>query len=206
VGFIEGLQQFSVLLAIWAAIVAAVTVAVRQVILKGVDTSFRQLELGLVRRSAFTERIHNQRFNLVIEISQKLERIRSDLERLVEGRLENEDVATKGEVRALTQIYEDLRVIRVILGPELADLLQSKAHEAAIVASQWEHLRQHQGDLKKFQVRWEEINDQIYVAVNKIFGFQTDILPTNGSGARQFLGPDSWRTIGRKLFGSRSRH
>jgi hypothetical protein len=40
-----------------------------------------------------------------------------------------------GELKGLTEIHEDLRVIRVVLGAELGSLLESKAALASIVAS-----------------------------------------------------------------------
>ncbi|MGC1891471.1 MAG: hypothetical protein WA709_36250 [Stellaceae bacterium] len=41
--------------------------------------------MELARRSAFIETVYNQRFSLVLEISKKLERVRSDIDRLVGG-------------------------------------------------------------------------------------------------------------------------
>jgi hypothetical protein len=129
VSIIEILKLFSLpaSLVIGVIVADAAALAVRHTIQNTINASFRNIELELARRSAFIEKVYNQRFSLVIEISKKLERVRSELERLVEGRVTNDEIAPKGEMKGLTEIYEDLRVIRVVLGAELGSLLESKS-------------------------------------------------------------------------------
>jgi hypothetical protein len=176
VSVIEILKLYSLptSLAIVAIVTSAAALALRHTIQKTIDASFRKIELELARRSAFIETVYNQRFSLVLEISKKLERVRSDIDRLVGGRATNDEIAPKGELKGLTEIHEDLRVIRVVLGAELGSLLESKAALASIVASRWEELRGNRGEYERHLREWSEINDRLFVAVAKVFDFPPD--------------------------------
>ena len=169
-----------------------VLLAMRRIVQKSVDTSFRRLELELASRAAFADKIHNQKFTLVIEISQNLEKIRSNLERLIDEKVSQEDVAPKGETKGLTEVYEALRVIRVILGKELSALLEKKAFLASVVASNWDELQRNKkaGNITKLNEYWGEwsaVNDELCATVATLFDFP-DRKPPRRTAIQRWMG------------------
>lgn len=159
---------------------------------KAMDASFERL----ASRAAFAEKIHDQQFTLVLDISKKLEKIRSQLQRLIENKIRPELAAPEGETKELTEVYEDLRVIRVILGAKLSSLLEEKADVASVVASRWQPLREQmsqgqKAELDQHWATWGEINNQLSETISELFSFPTD------TRAAAYRGPWRW------LFGRR---
>lgn len=107
--------------------------------------------------------------SFVIEIWKKLERIRTDLEGLINGRIQVQQIAPNGEINPLTEVYEELRVIRIVIGKDLSMLLEHKANLAAIVASQWEHLRTNKSEFDKYMSEWADVSHKLSLKMKDTF-------------------------------------
>ena len=98
-----------------------------------ISLAFRDRELRLESRSAFEDRVLEERFKVFNDLVTRLVRITTDLNRLRGGKDPvQEPFLRDGELVPLTQVFEDCELYRLILGERSYQVMQ----EAALVVLQ----------------------------------------------------------------------
>jgi hypothetical protein len=137
---------------------------VEHAITKSFDAHAKELELGLERRSAFKDKVLTERFTRITELSARLERVMTNLNRLRLGGAAPDGFKKGNEIVPLTEIFEDLNINRLTLTEEFHRLLVRKAklaHDAANAHddARWDAL----GD------EWVRLDAELRAAVERAF-------------------------------------
>ncbi|MCF3131964.1 hypothetical protein [Streptomyces olivochromogenes] len=115
-------------LAAGAGLLYIIRLIIDRFVEKGISLAFRERELHLESRSAFEDRVLEDRFRLFNDIVTRLVRITTDLNRVRRGRdATQEPFLQDGELFPLTQVFEDCELHRLVLGEELYAVLINAA-------------------------------------------------------------------------------
>ena len=123
---------------------------VEHTITKSFDAHAKEMELGLERRSAFKDKVLTDRFTRITELSARLERLMTNVNRMHGGLPVPAGFDKAAEPVPLTEIYEDLHVHRLTLTEQFYGLLRQKAD---LAAEGWAATAR--GD----EARWKQIGD-----------------------------------------------
>lgn len=118
------------LIAVGAVVVWVLKQTIEHTITKSFDAHAKEMELGLERRSAFKDKVLADRFTRITELSARLERVMTNINRLRNELPVPEGFVKGGEPVQLTEIYEDLSVHRLTLTEPFYDILRRKAELA----------------------------------------------------------------------------
>jgi hypothetical protein len=133
------------------------------VVERAIDARFAEqtkvLELRLQRRSSFEERVLLDRYQLVIQFSNRLEDIRHNIARMRSGSPPTTGFKVGSDIPSLTAIHGELRVNRSILSEELFDILRKKEELA------WDAANGAEGVFE----RWEALDALQRSAMEKMF-------------------------------------
>lgn len=165
---ISWLKEYSpavvALLAIGAAALYVLKLTVDKSITAGFDTHLRELELGLERRSAFRDKVLTERFTRIADLSARLERVLTNLNRLRTGSSVPEGFQRGREIVPLTEIYEDLKIYRLILTEEFYALLLKEAHLVLKLAQDMS-----EDEWNQSAAEWNHLDEQLRAAVEEAF-------------------------------------
>lgn len=159
----------AVALILGAAAIFVLKTAVEKAVASSYERESKRLELRLARRSSFEADILKDRFTRVTDLSQRLERIATNFNRLRHGEPTPKEFMTdRGDIPALTEVYEDLEIHRLVLTEALYSALRAKADHAqelakrvrdAVPAKQWDALTKE----------WRRLDEQLRVRVEEQF-------------------------------------
>lgn len=95
----------------------------------------KALELAISRRSTFEEKVLVDRYEKILELASRLQRVTTNLNRVRQQRNVPVDFIKDGDIASLTDIFEDLQVYRIALTDRFHDLLHAKAKLALQLAN-----------------------------------------------------------------------
>ncbi len=155
----------------------------KQIIERSIAAEFsahsKELELVLERRSAFKDKVLTSRYALVTDLSSRLERLMTNLNRIRHGQEIPDGFQVKNEIVPLTEIYEDLNINRLQLTEDFHALFLDKAN-LALRTSQMAFLERSAAAKKEpggadgarwsqIAAEWQRLSDQIRQAVDRHF-------------------------------------
>ncbi|HEU0299635.1 MAG TPA: hypothetical protein VFR37_09280 [Longimicrobium sp.] len=115
-------------------VLAALLYLLKQVVDRSITAGFaahaKEVELALSRRSAFEEKVLIDRYTLITGLSERLQRVMTNLNRIRHGKPVPEGFMVQNELPTLTEIFEDLEIQRVVLGDEFHQMFLRQAQIA----------------------------------------------------------------------------
>ena len=153
-----------VLLLLGAAVIYVLKLTVDRSIAAGFDTHVKELELNLQRRSAFKERILTERFTRIAELSARLEKVMTNLNRQRQNFPVPQGFKNGNEIVPLTEIYEDLTIHRLALTEGFFQLFREKANLALKAAN-----AKNQDEWSVISSAWLSVDEKIRAAVEETF-------------------------------------
>ncbi len=153
------------LLALGAALLFVTKIVVERSIASEFDAKSKIFETLLERRSAFEEKVLSDRFALITGLSTRLERVMTNLNRLRSGQPVPDGFMKQNEIVALTEVFEDMEVHRLVLGEAFYGLFSKHAQLALKVANV-----SSAEDWRKGAEEWSHLRDEIRLAVEESFG------------------------------------
>ena len=116
------------LLAVGAAFLFVAKVVVEKAVGARLDAYAEDLRLRLGRRSGFEEKILTDRYVAFSDLFMRLQRITTTVNRARHGQALPDGFLVGTDVVPLTEVYEDLNVREMLLGPRLHGPLTEAAH------------------------------------------------------------------------------
>ena len=130
-GILSWLKEYSPPVVLLLLVGSAVLFVLRLTVEKSIATSFeahaKKLELRLARRSTFEEKVLADRYALVTDLSARLQKVMTNLNRMRSGQPVPEGFMKQKEIVPLTEIFEDLETHRLALTEEFYQLFQGNA-------------------------------------------------------------------------------
>jgi hypothetical protein len=167
----ELLRDYSVpallLVAALAAVIFVLKLVVEQAVTKRLDVYAEELTLRLGRRSAFEEKILMDRYTVFIDVTTRIARISTDLNRLRHGNPVPENLIEGNEVVPLTAVYEDLSIHEMVLGEALASELR---HNADLVLEFANYNSLSEPQQREHNMRLEKCHARLRELANEEFG------------------------------------
>lgn len=156
------------LLAAAAAFLFVAKTVVEKAVSARMDAYAEDLRLRLGRRSGFEEKILTDRYVAFSDLFMRLQRITTTLNRVRHGQALPDGFIVGNDVVPLTEVYEELNVREMLLGPRLHGPLTEAAHVAldltnARASDEWP-------DLEK---AWLRAVEQLKSAAEEEFGLRT---------------------------------
>ena len=162
------LRDESPALAVLAALGTALVFVLRATVERTIAAAFsvyaKELELRLTRRSAFVDRVLSARFSTATDLSTRLEKVMTNLNRQRHGKPVDEGFLQDGEIVPLTGIFEDLAIHRLVLGEDLHAVLERQAQFALRLAQ-----AQTLEEQRQMAVEWPQLRSELRVAVDALF-------------------------------------
>src|SRR2546430_7372581 len=128
---LEWLAKYSpavvVLLALGAALLFVIKLIVEKSIASEFDAKSKMFDAVLKRRSAFEEKVLSDRFALITGLAARLERVMTNLNRLKSGYPTPDGFVKQNEIIPLTEIFEDVKIHRLVLGDDFYTLFLKQA-------------------------------------------------------------------------------
>jgi len=128
---LEWLARYSpavvALIALGAAALFVLKLAVERGIAAGFQAQAKARELAISRRSAFEERILAERYGMVTDFAERLERLATQLHRERQGQPAGEVLRQGQDLVPLTDIHVELSVHRLVLGEALFTAFDGQA-------------------------------------------------------------------------------
>lgn len=153
-----------VLICVGAALVFVLKLTTEQAIENQFKQHARELELKLERRSAFEQQVLLDRYKLVSEFAQRLQRITTDLNRASHG-MKVEGLYQGSELVPLTAIFEDLSTKRFQLSDQFYQLFDRQARVVLSLAN-----AKTAEERVKVEAEWVRGLDQLMKMANDQFG------------------------------------
>src|SRR5207249_4758964 len=158
---LEWLAKYSpavvVLLALGAALLFVIKLIVEKSIASEFDAKSKMFEAVLKRRSAFEEKVLSDRFALITGLAARLERVMT-------GYPTPNGFVKQNEIIPLTEIFEDVKIHRLVLGDDFYTLFLKQAEvvlEAANAPS-FEDWRSGK--------EWAQLQEQTRLTAEAAFG------------------------------------
>ena|SRR5687768_2767358 len=158
---IEWMGQYSLPVVLLLAALAGFVFVIRKTVEKAIEARFdarkKEIELLLGRQSSFKDKVLSERYALIVGLFARIERIVTNLNRLRSGNPVPDGFQRGNEIVALTEVYEDLQIHRLVIGDRYHDLFLQLAHIALKLANTkddvgWQKLGIERDSLQK-QVR-----------------------------------------------------
>jgi hypothetical protein len=149
------------LIAIGSVLIFVMKLAVEKSIASGFDAHSRYLQ----RRSTFEEKVLTDRFEKVIGLSARLERVMTNLNRLRSDQPAQDGFMQLNEVVPLTEIFEELTVHRLILTEDFYLLFRRKAELTLRAANSSDSI-----ELDEVAAEWVSLNNEIRSVIDRDFG------------------------------------
>lgn len=156
--------KYSPFVVIALAVGAAFLYLLKLVVEKAVAAQAKDLEMRFERRSTFEEKVLNQRFDRIVEMTERLQRITTVLNRMRSGQEAPTDFMRGNELVSLTEVYEDLNIHRLILG----ETFHGRLEEMAGIVYAWANTQTSEG-LAEAQRRWLASHARLREAVAEHF-------------------------------------
>ena len=166
---LEWLTQYSppivLLLAFGAGLLFIIKLIVEKSISSAFDAKSKAFEKLLERRSAFEEKVLSDRFTLVTELSARLERVVTNLNRLRSGKPVPDGFMRQQEIVPLTEIFGDLEIHRLVLSEDFYRLFAKQAQ----LALKMSNMRSQEDWTNAIQ-EWTRLREEIRFAAENAFG------------------------------------
>ena len=153
------------LLAFGAGLLFVINLIVEKSIASVFDAKSKVFEMMLERRSAFEEKVLSDRFALITGLSERLERVMTNLNRLRSGQPAPNGFMKQNEIVPLTEIFEDLEIHRLVLGEDFHRLFLKQAQVALKVANV-----RSPDNWTRGAEEWTRLREEIRLAAESAFG------------------------------------
>ncbi|MGY1694702.1 hypothetical protein ACI780_07275 [Geodermatophilus sp. SYSU D00814] len=166
---LEWLRDYSVpvvgLLAVGSAFLLVARTVVEKAVTSRLDAYAERLRLQLARRSGFEEKILTDRYVTLADLHTRLQRMTTTANRAHHGSALPDGFVVAGDVVPLTEVYEQLDVQEILLGPRLHPALL----EAAGVVLRMVDAA-HTDDWPSAASAWLEVRVRLRAAADEEFG------------------------------------
>jgi hypothetical protein len=115
-----------VLICLGAGLIYLLKFTTEQVIEAEFNRRAKEIEVALERRSTFEQQVLLDRYKLVANFAERLEKVSTDVNRLSQGK-KVEGLVNQGELPSLTSIYEDLTANRFVLPDRFYSFFEHQA-------------------------------------------------------------------------------
>jgi len=161
-------QDYSPPVAILIVVVLAIIYVLRTTVDKRIAQAFdekaKAFEILFKRRSDFEDRVLTTRFTLVTELTSRLERVATNLNRLSSGVEPDPEFMKGNEVVPLTALFEEIQIHRLVLTEDLYKLLNRRAQIALELANAGDpEIR------RRIMLEWESNREKIRALVRNMF-------------------------------------
>jgi len=133
---------------------------------KSIASGFDAHAHSMQRRLNFEEKVLTERFEKVIDLSARLERVMTNLNRIKSDQPVPDGFIKNGEVIPLTEIYEELSIYRIILTEDFYWLFTRKVKLALKKANS---LYSNERD-DEIELEWSSLNDKLRSIMDRDFG------------------------------------
>lgn len=123
------------LIMLGAGFLFVLKLVVERVINSRFDVHAKEVELLLERQSAFKDKVLTERFTFIANMSARLEKVMTNLNRHRHGQALPDGFFKDSEIVPLTEIYEDLTIHRLVITEEFFNLFIRKANLALQAAN-----------------------------------------------------------------------
>ncbi len=165
---IELFEQYSAPIILMIAFSSAVVYVLKLVIDKTVSTHFdrytKEIELRMNRRSEFEQKVLLDRYELVSEIANRIERVTTDLNRARHG-AEVKGLFDKGDIVPLTEIFEDIASKRYLLTEQFYQLFLNQCQVVLKIAN-----AKDKSCLEQLTRKYLSNREEFTKLVNEVFG------------------------------------
>ena len=165
---LEWLAKYSpavaVLIAFGAALLFVIKLIVEKSIASEFDAKSKMFEAVLKRRSAFEEKVLSDRFALITGLAARLERVMTNLNRLKSGYPTPDGFVKQNEIIPLTEIFEDVKIHRLVLGEDFYTLFLKQA-EVVLEAANAPSFEDWRGGKE-----WAQLQEQTRLTAEAAFG------------------------------------
>jgi hypothetical protein len=144
--------------------VLVIRLLIRHTIANAFEEQKKTFAILFKRRSDFEDRVIAARFTLVTELTSRLERVGTNLNRIYNGEEPDTGFMRGNDVVPLTAIFEDLQVHRLVLTEELHQLL----HRRAEIALELSKTREKEAR-RKLTDEWDSNHKKLRVLVGDMF-------------------------------------
>jgi len=155
------------LLAFGAAMIFVLRTTVEKAVSARMDVYTQEVTLRLGRRSNFEERVLTDRYNAFVDLTTRLQRVMTNINRLQHGNEVEEGFMRGNEVVPLTSVYEDLNIRQLVLGDKLHSLLREAAR-IALWSSNYKHLSED--EYAQVVAQWSDNDVKLRQAAEVEFG------------------------------------
>jgi hypothetical protein len=155
------------LLAFGAGLLFVIKLIVEKSITSEFDAKSKVFESLLKRRSAFEEKVLSDRFALITGLSTRLERVMTNMNRLLSGQLAPDGFMKQSEIVPLTEIFEDIEIHRLVLGEDFHRLFSEQAQLALKIANV---SRSSPEEWRNGIEEWTRLRQEIRLAAEAAFG------------------------------------
>lgn len=149
------------LIVIGSIIIFIMKLSIEKSIASGFDAHGHYMQ----RRSAFEEKVLTERFEKVIDLSARLERVMTNLNRIRSDQPVPDGFIKYEEVIPLTELYEELIIYRLILTEDFYWLLRRKAELALNTANSL-----YSNEWVEIELEWSSLNDKLRSVMDRDFG------------------------------------
>lgn len=169
---IDWAAQYSAPILVLLCIAAATIFVLKIVTERTIEAKFSQMqktiELSLERRSEFEQRVLLDRYQLIVDILARLERISTDVNRARWGQhIEGLYVELNGrvDIPAITAVYQDLQSKAYLLSPTSRALLREQAATVIDIAN-----APSDEEYKRIAARYLQNHSRLMELINEEFG------------------------------------
>jgi hypothetical protein len=148
----------ALLIVIGSVIIFVIKLAVEKSIAIGFETHTNNAK----RRSNFEDKVLTDRFEMIMSLETRLQKVMSNLNRMRSGQPAQEGFMDHNEIVPLTEIFEDLSVHRLILTEDFYVLLRKKAEFALHAANEWEE--------EEINREWNSLSNKLQRLMDRDFG------------------------------------
>jgi hypothetical protein len=165
---IKLVEQYSAPIVLLIAFSSAMIYVLKLVVEKTVSTHFdrysKEIELKLNRRSEFEQKVLLDRYELVSDLANRIERVASDLNRARHG-IEVQGLFEKGDLVPLSVIFEDLVSKRYLLTERFYQFFWNQSQVVLKIAN-----AKDKSSLEELTQQYIRNREKFIRAVNKVFG------------------------------------
>lgn len=165
---IELVEQYSAPIILLIAFSSAMIYILKLVIDKTVSTHFdrytKEIELRMNRRSEFEQKVLLDRYELVSDLSNRIESVATDLNRVRHG-VEVKGLFDKGDIVPLTVIFEDLASKRYLLTEQFYQFFWNQCQVVLKIAN-----AKDKSSLEQLTQQYLRNREEFIQLVNEVFG------------------------------------
>ncbi len=162
------LKTYSPPVVLLLVIIGIAVFFLKLIIERSIETGFnahkKGMELTLERQSAFKDKVLLERYTQIGNLSARLEKILTNVNRIRLGGEPPAGFKVGNEIVVLTEVFEDLQINRLTLTEEFYELFVDKSNLLLKLAN-----ADSDAAWNELAVKWKELNEKIRTATEDMF-------------------------------------